>query len=363
MTCRQHHWRVVPSDDLTRETATRMAEFFSERPESAERKIAYTPEYFLWKINGNPAGPGFVSLAVDEDRIVGTLTLTRKRLWFRGRGIMAVEMADGLVDRDYRGRGIHAALVADARTRALADNVELLCGFIETDSVSLRVHEEKCFSLRKPNLDLYIYVLPLKPVRQLLGKSESMESLIRNNVFEGVRIPELNSHASHSTGHQEPCLRFDAFFDRLDEKLRRRYAFIFSRSAEDLRFRYGDSPEKEPFRMLVKRDSANEPEAVLIYKSIARDDLRVLFVADMYGANNDSVIDAWMGILEWGLMNDYDTVALWATNRWFEPFNEFPCPPVPIARREMVFFHNELGKELLNDGGVWHVSISDSNNI
>ena len=338
MTRRQNHWRIVPTDNLTPETAARMAQFFSKSTESASRKIAYSPEYFLWKINRNPAGPGFLSLAMDEDRIVGILTLTRKRLWFRSRGIMAAEMADGIVHKDYRGRGIHSALVADARTRALANEVELLFGFIEPESVSLRVHEEKCSSMRKPNLDLFIWVLPLRPVEQLIGKSRSMESLIRTGMFEGVRTPKPNPHACDSATHQHPCLRFDAFFDRLDERLRDRYAFIFSRSAEDLRFRYADSPEKEPFRMLLKRDAAGELEAVLMYRSTMIDDLKVLFLADLFGTNNDAIIDVWTGIIQWGLMNDHDTIALWTTRRCFERFNAFPHRPIPIVRRELVFF-------------------------
>jgi len=363
MTCGQRHWRIVPSDKLTRETVIRMAEFFSERPESVVRKISYTPEYFLWKINKNPAGPGYVSLAMDEDRIVGILTLTRRRLWFRGREVMAAEMADGIVDQDYRGRGIHATLVEDTRTRALGDEVKLIYGIFDHNNISLRIHEKRCSSLRKPNMDLFIWVLPLRPVERLLGKSNGMESHIRSGVFEGVRAPKPNSQALDLAQHQDHRLRFDASFDRLNVTLRDRYDALFSRSAEDLKFRYVDNPEKESYRMLLKRDATDEIEAVLIYRSIIRDDLKVLFVTDLLGTDNDSVIDLWTNILYWGLTNDHDTVALWTTRRWFEQFGEFPYPPVPIVRREFVLFHNEPAEKLLKDDGLWYLSISDSTNI
>lgn len=95
-------WDVIVTDDLDSARVAECCRFLNRYFQPAFGR-ELLPAYFAWKLSGvNPAGPGFMTVAVHGDKVIGTLTGTRKRLWFDGREITACELGDGFTDPDYR---------------------------------------------------------------------------------------------------------------------------------------------------------------------------------------------------------------------------------------------------------------------
>jgi hypothetical protein len=139
-------WTPVNDDELR--MADKLAYFLQGEfcPPGADP--IWSAEYFRWKLGpGNPAGRGHASLAVMGDRIVGSVTLTRKRMLIDGKECIGGEVGDtyssagfrrssrpaGLSPDDpdpgsYVNKSIFGRLASDVRRRAEADGVTAIFG-------------------------------------------------------------------------------------------------------------------------------------------------------------------------------------------------------------------------------------------
>lgn len=98
-------WDVIIADDLDPQLLARCCVFLNEHFQSAFGR-ELTPAHFKWKLGStNPAGAGFLSLAMHGEEVVGMLTGTRKRLWFGGRDVRACELGDGFTHPRFRRHG------------------------------------------------------------------------------------------------------------------------------------------------------------------------------------------------------------------------------------------------------------------
>jgi len=89
----QKTWDIVILDDLRDELLIKVADFLrSFLPEGADP--VWSPEYFKWKLHQNPAGRGFLTCAVSGGEIVGTASITPKRIWYNGRVVVGGETGD-----------------------------------------------------------------------------------------------------------------------------------------------------------------------------------------------------------------------------------------------------------------------------
>jgi hypothetical protein len=108
----------------------------------------WSVEYFQWKLGTrNPAGAGYISLAMLDGNVVGVVSLTKKRVWFNGQQLIGGEVGDAYtsarvrrgvqphslsaVDADpasFINRSIFGRLAAEVRERAEAEGVKIIYG-------------------------------------------------------------------------------------------------------------------------------------------------------------------------------------------------------------------------------------------
>jgi hypothetical protein len=98
-------WEVRSLDDLDPQGLLLVAKFFNEQfpgvfyPEC-------TPELFNWKLgSSNPAGRGFLTVAICNGLVVGTTSGTRKVLSEKGNTFEAIEIGDTFTHPDFRKSG------------------------------------------------------------------------------------------------------------------------------------------------------------------------------------------------------------------------------------------------------------------
>lgn len=108
----------------------------------------WSSDYFRWKLGtSNPAGKGYISLAMIENKVVGVASLTRKRLLIEGVECAGGEVGDtyssGAIRRNskpaslssidtnpdsYINKSIFGRLVSDVRSRAEIAGVAVIYG-------------------------------------------------------------------------------------------------------------------------------------------------------------------------------------------------------------------------------------------
>jgi hypothetical protein len=138
-------WHVVVDDELIKadETAAFLQSFVG--PAAAP---VWSGPYIHWKIgDANPAGRGFLTLAIHDEKIVGVASITKKRLWLGDRVVTGGELGDCYTDaglrrhgfaatlfpgddnpKSYLNRSVFGRLVTETRRRAEAEGINLIYG-------------------------------------------------------------------------------------------------------------------------------------------------------------------------------------------------------------------------------------------
>ena len=107
----------------------------------------WSREYFEWKLGlSNPAGKGYIAIAEIDGEIVGTVSLTRKRILVNGEEIeggevgdsysaasarrtsRAKELATDSEPDDYVNKSIFGRLASEVRAKAESDGVSMIYG-------------------------------------------------------------------------------------------------------------------------------------------------------------------------------------------------------------------------------------------
>lgn len=98
-------WEVRSLDDLDSNGLQLVSDFFNEQfPGVFYPKC--TPEIFKWKLgSSNPAGSGFLTVAMCNGLVVGTASGTRKILAENNEPINAIEIGDTFTHPDFRKNG------------------------------------------------------------------------------------------------------------------------------------------------------------------------------------------------------------------------------------------------------------------
>ena len=140
-------WEVRTLDDLDPQGLQLVADFFNEQyPGVFYPKC--TPQIFEWKLGpSNPAGRGFITVAINGEKVIGVFTLTRKNMIRAGTRIQVGEIGDAYThpkfrrggrcvspnahlgeSDDYYQKSIFGRLVAETLFRAKLNGVQFVYG-------------------------------------------------------------------------------------------------------------------------------------------------------------------------------------------------------------------------------------------
>ena len=145
-------WHVTVDDKLIKadETAAFLQSFIGP-----EADLVWSGPYMRWKLGpSNPAGAGFLTVAVCDGQVVGCCSVTRKRLWFEDQIVDGGETGDTYTHPDFQRRGgtaeqhptelrmegylnrsIFGRLVTETRTRAEAAGISIVYGTPNANSM------------------------------------------------------------------------------------------------------------------------------------------------------------------------------------------------------------------------------------
>jgi len=140
------YWRSVSDDSLKRigDVTTFLHEEFTQ----AGADQLWSEEYFRWKLgDSNPAGNGYLSYALFDNKIVGTASLTKKRAIYNGEECLVGEVGDTYTSssiirrgqseklsnlepdpKHYVNKSIFGRLISETTNRAIQDGVSIIYG-------------------------------------------------------------------------------------------------------------------------------------------------------------------------------------------------------------------------------------------
>lgn len=138
-------WQVRIVDDLDDSILGADSEFLHSFMPAGTEAI-WSADYFKWKLgDSNPAGRGFMTVAMHDGAIVGVTSVTRKRFWSVDSEIAVDEIGDTYSHPDYRrdshasephsttsdmdayvNRSIFGRLVTETRERAKKAGISLI---------------------------------------------------------------------------------------------------------------------------------------------------------------------------------------------------------------------------------------------
>jgi len=358
-------WKLYIADEIDAYTAKTLGLFIDSSKNSANdrRRVVNSGDHFLWKIMKNPNGRGFVSLAVDGDRIVGSTTITRKRIWFKGKWLDGAEIGDTYTDPAYQRQGIFSALVTSSRDRALAEGVSLIYG--TPNALSLSGYEKKCSFKRKRNFAMRLWVFPLKPISLLRYVSQGVAS---TSPFVNIIQRHTSKFFYSISGTiSRKCEILDpdgiSDFDSLDRQLRDKHDFMLGRGSDDIRFRILDNPDKNSYILIGNKNRHGRIVGFIIVKGAFQGGIKILFLADVVAFSGSDHIRLWNSAVRYAISRDYDLVGTWMPSSVNSFLRTMPHPLIPASRKEIIFFDDGIGSEALKDEGRWRFFILDSDNI
>ncbi len=187
-------WEVSYDDELTQISKV-LSFLHNEYPVCTGSEI-WSEEYFHWKLgNLNPSGTGFLSLATHNGSVIGTASLTKKRIIIDGIKYIAGEVGDTYTSpkiirrgkpsstsalnkdpKSYINRSVFGRLITETVHRAMLNNVKFIygtpnsnsfpgytkrLGFIEYENYSNITYYRPSINLISKKLSFLNYVLPL----------------------------------------------------------------------------------------------------------------------------------------------------------------------------------------------------------
>lgn len=264
-------WDAVSLDDLHEPLLQKAVEFLQGfTPPHAEMPL-WSVEYFKWKLgDSNPAGKGFLTCALAQGRVVGTVSVVLKRLWYNRHGVIGAEIGDTYThpdflkrpkerdaarpmswpaasldetSRDMRKSNIFSRLANDTRARALDAGIRTIYG---TPNALARPGWVKRLQFKiHPTHDNRTFIRPtmaglvrtrarLRPLSPLLALGEG--------AFEGMTFARWELQRMRGGYAIETMYRPTDELDALWHRLKDQHLFSLVRDRRYLQHRFFDHP-------------------------------------------------------------------------------------------------------------------------
>jgi hypothetical protein len=197
-------WEAIDDDKLI--LADKTVDFLQSEFCPAGVDAVWSEDYLKWKLsNINPAGSGHLSVALFDDRVIGTASLTRKRILINGTEYMGGEVGDSYSSSSFRRRthcstlsahdsnpdsylnkSIFGRLASDVRARAEENGVSIIYGTPNKNAYPSWTKRLGYFDLKsydnrsyvRPTLRFVTGKLPL--LKPLCGVMYATEALLLN---------------------------------------------------------------------------------------------------------------------------------------------------------------------------------------
>ncbi len=347
-----------------------MSEFRTLFPENNLRSTS--KEYYEWKVLKNPYKQGKIYLERKQGIVVGSASITPKRILIGGKDLIAAEIGDTFTHPEHRRQGIFSRGVGACTKFALTQGIQVIYG--TPNSQSLPGYQNK---LGYPPCPFVKLSYMTKHRLSLLGIIRSIAKLVLRRkldpflLYLSAMSKQRFSRASFScrkgtvTEESFDILTVDEFTDEIDGLWGSpRYVFFTIRDKTYLNWRYFENPD-EYHAIVAKKD---DNYLGYVVTKLSRD-RRVGAICDFITI--DDRLDVFHLLIREAEKNlkkaGAERIDLWCVDN--SPYyrallDQAYCDQGPASRRPIIVFSgSDYGKTLLKTEGKWHFVRSDSDNV
>ena len=251
----------------------------------------WSEEYFKWKLgNSNPAGSGHLSIALCEGEVVGTMSITRKRLLIDGKLVVAGEIGDSFSSPAVRRRGkpfdlisldsnpnsylnksVFGRLATEVQLRAEANGIEIIYGTPNSNAYPGWTNKLGYFEIDQQDFTYYVRPRAEGIVRQYPKFSGIKRLLVPLDNFVTSVIKNCYS-INNNRCIFDPVRPSCEKIDELWENTKPLSGFNFVRDASYWKHRYVDRPSVEYIYFSIIRD--NQLCGIVVARSYVSLDLK-----------------------------------------------------------------------------------------
>ena len=361
---RSWHIRKQCDDDFTQ--AAQLREYFSEQSTGSEKRSC-DEQYYRWKLQKNPIQSGFFSVADDNGKVVGMLSICPKQLIIDGQLRTSGEICDAFVHPDYQRQGIFSSLTNALQEEAQRNGIEFIYTTPIEKSNSLSGFE-KCGLQRISSLPVFNLVHPINPLKIastqvsfpsfLTNLSHLLDPVLRRlyRIFYSARIPIRPGMVIREEAAVPECAQ--AMIRRVSTT----YDCVLERSPAYFEWRFHNNPDK--YTIWVARDK-EEVLGYVVLKFGTWNHLRVGFLVDFLCAeeSQDVFVALVRKILSQFREKQVDMVSAWAVEDGFY-FQILKLLGFQKYQKVVLICQpNAIGKTVSSKPLKWHFTMSDSDAI
>lgn len=387
-------WEVVILDDPRKDLLQKAVDFLNTfLPEGMDS--VWSVEHFQWKLQNNPAGQGFLSCAIADGNVVGTASITLKRIWYKNQMIIAGETGDTFTHPEYRKKqrtkaapykkptpvnknaeylkkSIFGRLVHENTTRALKRGINIIYG--TPNEASRRGYEKRLnykshsmweMNLHRPTaqgivsgkkLAFLFKVLPNKPLSIMMSKIEQGIEFINYKFWE---------HKRKKLGYAiEITDQATADFNQLWERLKYQNEFSLVRDQIYFQHRFFKNPLAEYEVYKVKHQGEICGVIVIRIRSQAKGE-KNCFIADWFFDESKKYLFPVMlaHVIHDQYSKKVNAFRAWSGENRIHTSVIRKLGFVPISKLPIIFFQGNEGKDLLETCLSLDFTIASSDNI
>jgi hypothetical protein len=197
--------------------------------------------YFEWQYMKNPFGKAIISLAKDEEKIIGANSIIPIEIWIEKKLVKASLACNVQVDSKYQNQGIFSKLLKLMDSIATKDNISFLYAVPNDNSYNSFIKHN---STKISSLPLYVKILkPSKYFNSQLGKLLKISDFIwKPKKLENSQVESFKD-------------KFSIEFEEILKKSLKRIPIIVNKSIEFLEWRYNQHPTRNYQTFILKEDS------------------------------------------------------------------------------------------------------------
>lgn len=307
-------WSVIEDDELIHVKS--VAEFLQKEYGSVESDVAWSEDFLRWKLGySNPAGKGFLAFAEFRGKVVGTMTLVPKRIWFSSQELIIGEIGDAFTHPDflkpsilkkascttkgpecdqadhYLNKSIFGRLATQIRVRARTEGITEIYG--TPSNKSLPGFTKKLGYIVPDNSGIYVRVVP--SVEMVLNKYKTAEPLAHliSLFLKICRFSALftvgNSIKQYQIQKLDELAGSD--FDLLWLRVRNSFQLSLVKDSAWIRWRYQGNPLSQ-YDIFVFKESGRIVGWVVLKRRIGQRGEDCLIIADWVFDTDEKIATA-----------------------------------------------------------------------
>jgi GNAT superfamily N-acetyltransferase len=323
-----------------------------------------TAEYFTWKVVENIFSPGIINLARDGEKIICTMSLVPKSLYFLGERHIVGEIGDIYTEPDYQRQGLFALLAGETTREALGRGISFIYGLPNEQA---RPGWEKRANFKTVSgIGLTGLVFPLDITAAIQNRSGSRLlggcAASLHSTLLSAWLVYKKSFNSNAAGQVEEIEELPEDWDEFWEEARTGHDFILCRDRKAMGWRFFANPEK--YRLLLLREKGRIA-GYIVCRTVCDPHNTVVHVADYLAVpgREGAIGTLLLRICREAAQSNAAKISAWCpkASPYFRVFRRSGF----LARNEipLIIYRNDFSLTVEERCRSWHFTVGDSDNV